>query len=134
MRPAISKRYEAECLQIGCESNPSWIRQAVLWRVKSGRAPDFDRAGLVVHRFHYEDLINQPEAFIPPILVVCELDDFGRTTSIQDVYTGPGPGGTDRARSNDANSVQGWRNTLGPVQQADILTWAEPLAGRLGYG
>jgi hypothetical protein len=132
-RPKTVARYAAECAHMASETETPCNRRAVLWRVKSGRASDFSRAGLPVQLFHYEDLVSRPQAKIPSLLEACGLEESERAFAAHTVYRGLGPGATDRTRAIDVASLDAWRSVLSPPQQADILDAAQPLAGLLGY-
>ena len=132
-RPAVSERYATEIRQLSAEENPSWTRQALLWRIKSGRRADFKKTGLTVHSLSYEDLITDPCSVKSSLLSDCGLDPSRAAMMSHEVYVGYGPGGTDRTRAIDTKSLVSWREALTPNQQADILGWAEPVARRLGY-
>lgn len=132
-RPLLVARHAAEHRRIVGGDEPAWSRRAVLWRLKSGRAPDFRRAGLPVHSLRYEDLVSRPEAVIPSLLKACGFGAWEHPTPAHEVYRGLGPGATDRTRSVDTSSMEAWRSALSPTQQADVMAAAQPLAGVLGY-
>ncbi len=104
-----------------------------MWRVKSGRAPDFEERSLTVSRFYYEDLVRDPDAVIARVLADCELAASERVARWNAAYTGVGPGGTDRTRAIDEASLSSWRSSLSPAQQSDVLAAAAPLAASHGY-
>ena len=70
---------------------------------------------------------------IARVLADCELAASDRLLRWNAVYTGVGPGGTDRTRAIDEASVLSWRSSLSPAQQADVLAAAAPLAASHGY-
>ena len=131
-RPVVTARHGAEVVRLGDDRIPLWIRQTILWKMKSDQREYFDREGLYVHWFRYEDLIGGPSDVLAPVLEMCGLDPHGASRAYC-IYVGYGPGHTDRTRPVDATSIAKWREVLTPAQQADIMRAAEPLAGRIGY-
>lgn len=132
-RPQAMARHAAACAEIADESLPPWRRRAVLWRVKSGCAPEFEAAGLPVHRFRYEDLVVRPEPATAALLEFCGLDASRPEPPASAVLRGIGPGATDRTRAVDTASLQTWRRALPPDRAAEVLDAAQPLAEQLGY-
>jgi hypothetical protein len=132
-RPRIAERYACDVRTLQDAAVPPWVRQATVWRVKSGRAPDFEARSLKVSRFRYEDLVHEPDAVIARVLADCELTPSGCVERWTSAYTGTGPGGTDRTRAIDASSLASWRAVLSPAQQSDVLAAAAPLAAANGY-
>ena len=131
-RPAVKRQYSSDIERMADETEPLWTRQAVLWRVKSGRKDDFERAGLPVYSFRYEDLIGNSKSVVASMLDACGLDRLEQALTAHLSYVGHGPGGTDRTRSIDSTSLP-LQNAFSDVQKADILRAAEPLASSLGY-
>ncbi|MDB5027962.1 MAG: uncharacterized protein JWO66_1651 [Candidatus Eremiobacteraeota bacterium] len=132
-RPAAATAYGAERRTMGDESEPLWVRQATMWRVKSGRARDFARSGIPVHRFRYEDLVTDPDAVIARLLDACGLPASALPSRAHTAFVGYGPGDTDRTRPIDEASVSRWRDSHDEARGFDILRAAGPLATRLGY-
>jgi hypothetical protein len=132
-RPRIAERYARELRTLQDAAVPRWVRQATLWRVKSGRAPDFEARSLAVSRLSYEDLVREPDAAIARVLADCALPPSDSVARWNAAYTGTGPGGTDRTRAIDEASLWSWRSSLSPAQQADVLAAAAPLAAAHGY-
>ena len=132
-RPLMMARYAEDYARMADETASPWIRRAVLWRLKSGRAADFESTGLAVFTSPYENLVAAPRATATELMAACGFTDPERTPAAHTVYVGTGPGDTDRTRPVDAASLDGWRAALSPAQEIDVLAAAQPLAGRLGY-
>ena len=132
-RPGMRERFAAECRLIENETQPRWIRQAAIWDVKSSMGPDYRQAGFPVTQFKYEDLVREPDRLISTILKGCHLSESDEARCSHDAYVGHGPGGTDRTRSIDAESLCNWETWLDERQQADVIPIAGASARNFGY-
>jgi hypothetical protein len=132
-RGPLAIRYREERQVMIDDEQPSWIRRAVTWKVKSGRLLDFRHAGLPAHLVRYEDLVRDPDAVLFPVFAGSDLNDPVDTSRACMVYQGFGPGGTDRTRAVDRRSLTTWSDALDPEQAHAVLNAASPLASRLGY-
>ncbi len=133
-RPATAAEYAAELRVIADPDQPVWVRRAVVWRVKSGRAAAFAGHGIPTCQFRYEDLTAGPEAVVADLLRTCGLPSSSAALCAHESYRGRGPGGTDRTRAVDSASLRAWDGVLDAAQQADVLRAAGPLAAEFGYG
>ena len=91
------------------EQVPMYLKMAELAAVKMSFAKRFEAAGLPVLRMRYKSLVRSP------------TDETHRLLVHTGVYVGLGPGGTDRSRSIDTQSLDVWRHDLPDNQQAEIL-------------
>ncbi len=132
-RPRIAERYERD-LRVLVDGGASLTaRRAVLWRVKSGRAPDFEARRMRVSRFRYENLVRRAQDVIAHVARDCELPASSMLDDWNSAYTGFGPGGTDRGRAIDTSSLVSWTSLLSAQQCAEVLEAAQPLAELHGY-
>lgn len=131
-RPSARIHDAAAATLLADERESLWTRRGALWRIKSGRKAEFERAGCAVYAFRYEDLVHDSAAVIGAMFQACGLNNPESGAAAHMAYSGLGPGGTDRTRPVDKASLRG-RDTLTPAQQADIMTAAAPLAEQLGY-
>jgi hypothetical protein len=124
--------FSLEREMLACESKPIWIRCANVWKIKSGLAPKFQEAKLAVYQFRYEDLIRRRE-IVGELLRHCGLSGNGAALNPASEYKGKGPGGTDRTRSIDDQSIQNWSDCLDLSKEVDVMQASHPLAKRFGY-
>jgi sulfotransferase family protein len=132
-RPATAARYAVDVRKMADETIPVWVRRATMWRIKTGRASDFERRGIPVSAFRYEDLVRDPQVVVAHVLAACELSECSAVLDAHSAYEGYGPGGTDRTRALDQACVSRWREFLEEAQQRDVIEAAAPLAARFGY-
>jgi Sulfotransferase family len=132
-RPQIASRFQSERQVMSDEAAPLWMRHAAIWRIKSGLGPQFERAGISVYQFRYEDLVSEPKIASARLLNACDLPALGDAWRPETAYLGHGPGGTDRTRPVDRASLLEWRSHYDTRQQDDILRAAGELARRFGY-
>jgi Sulfotransferase family len=133
-RPGTAALFEAELRTLANAAAPLWVRHAAIWKVKSGLMPEFQRCGLAVHQFRYEDLVREPQATCRHLLSACDLRVVGELARPEVVYRGFGPGGTDRMRPIDQAALLNWERDLDTSREADILHIAGQLAKNFGYG
>jgi hypothetical protein len=117
---------------LASDKEPLWVRCAAVWKIKTGLAPAFRQAGLPVFQFRYEDLV-QKQGVVAEMLEHCGLAATSETLNPETAYTGKGPGGTDRTRPVDTDSLSIWKDYLDESQTADVMRVSSPLAGTLGY-
>jgi protein-tyrosine sulfotransferase len=132
-RPAMRERFAAEHFIIEDEAQPSWIRQAAVWSIKSSIAPFYEKSGLTVTQFKYEDLVCEPDRVISAILTGCCLRESDETRCAHRIYIGHGPGGTDRTRAIDAASLSSSNAWLDSAQQAHVMRTVGAWARNFGY-
>ncbi len=123
--------YAADLDVLADTARSDWTRRGVVWRVKTGRADAFRRAGLPVLDFAYERLATEPQATVTALCEACGYKS--PLPSVYGVYRGEGPDGADRTREVDDASLKRWRDRL-PAQAADeVMAAAAPLAAAMGY-
>jgi hypothetical protein len=132
-RPEVASRFQRECRTMSDGAAPPWVRHATMWKIKSGLAPQFERAGMNVYQFRYEDLVRDPGAASIRLTSACDLLALGVAWRPEAAYVGHGPGGTDRTRPVDRASLREWQSHYDARQQADILRAAGELARSFGY-
>lgn len=110
---------------------PAHVKAALIWRVKNELCEAADGAPAPV-RVRYEDLTDDPGSVSAMLAAAAGLDLSGLKAHPA-VMTGRAPGQTDRTRAVDQRSRQSWKERLSPVEAAEILEAAGPLALRYGY-
>jgi hypothetical protein len=128
----IAAAFGKEYRILASEREPIWARCAALWSIKTGLAPHFQSAGLRVLQFRYEDLVRRHE-LAGDLLRHCALSSHGTIVDHQAAYVGKGPGGTDRTRAIDEDSLESWKESLDEIKEAAVLRIAGPLAQAFGY-
>jgi len=108
-------------------------KRALIWKIKSSLAQKFSDAGLPVFSFKYEDLVIDPDQWCRHLAKHAGLVFHTDMVNHQDVYTGTGPGGTERFRAIDQSSLKGWQSSLDAAQQSLILDVAQAAMQDLGY-
>ena len=127
----VHAEYSDELEFLKDESASIWSRRGVLWRTKSGRAQRFHERGLPLFQLRYEDLVRDPGSVIRDLTAQCGLAPA--ELSPETHYVGTGPGGTDRTRKVDAQSLEGWRTELSAAAERDVMAAAGELANTFGY-
>jgi len=112
---------------------PHHVKAGIVWKIKSGLRDEFEKCGLPVLQFLYEDLVANPKAWISKLLAFCDMPPSEKPYSHESVYIGFGPGKTDRQRAVDMTGLDSWKTVLLEEQAVDILQVAQPLAKSFGY-
>lgn len=125
--------FEDDCAVLFDDTQPIWVRAAKIWKIKTGLSAHFAAKGHPVLPFKYEDLVATPDSVIPQILEFCDLPVSETALHPEALYTGEGPGGTDRTRRIDTQALERWRKDMTPDQTRDVLHATAPLAEELGF-
>jgi len=122
---------EIALLEDACVAD--YIKMAVIWKVKTMLLYRFRQAGLDPLAIRYEDMVRQPGMFTQKMTAHAGLPDDALCNNHHHVYTGSGPGGTDRTRSVDVDSISGWSHALSDDEENGIWQVAGSLMQQLGY-
>jgi len=112
---------------------PDCVKMAVVWKLKTTLAVNFQLAGLAPLLVHYEDLANRQYDEIKKILQYIGLPVQQGCLNYHRAYCGFGPGGTDRTRPLDSASIAKWKPLLSDQDEDAIWQVAGGLMQRLGY-
>jgi len=129
----LADRFESELAQLNSADIDNISKRAIVWKIKSGLLNDFNKAGLPVYSFNYEDLIGKSDTVVKKMAKFLNLDNHESMLAHENVYQGYGPGGTKRYRPIDEQSLSGWKETLSPASVSAIIQAASPLFASLGY-
>ncbi len=131
--PDIESMFESEFRILDDADCPHHIRAAIIWRIKSGLTSKFEKRGLPVLQFLYEDLVRSPDLWISKMLEFCGFSPSDKPRHHETIYQGIGPGETKRRRAIDTGGVTGWTASLSKTVAAEIVETAQPLSGAFGY-
>jgi hypothetical protein len=85
-----------------------------------------------VFQFRYEDMVQNPDV-IAKMLKFSGLDTCEEVFNPESTYVGKGPGGTERTRPVDVDSLESWKTQLNAAEATAIMRVASPLAEAFGY-
>ncbi len=131
--PDIESMFESEFRILDNANRAHHMRAAIIWRIKSGLAPEFRQRDLPVLQFLYEELVDDPDIWIAEMLEFCCLSPSEKPRHHETVYQGVGPGDTKRKRAIDTSGVASWTASLSKIEAAEIIETAQPLSGAFGY-
>jgi len=109
------------------------IKCALVWRIKSCLYQRFIKSGVPTLKVRYEDLVANPAPVCSDLADHVGLNLEDQMLAHETVFTGFGPGETDRSRPIDPLSVDRWPLRLTRAQEADILKIAGSTMEELGY-
>lgn len=118
-----------------------WAPDSVLlnslkWKIDMLYMRDFLQTGGMVHEFHYEDLVAEPEPTLHALCHFIGIDwhpamlEFNRSADTQ-IQDEPWKSGT--RRELNASAVAGWKKKLGPSEARVIQIFSSPFLEHYGY-
>ncbi len=124
--------------QAGTGPNELSLRQktraaALHWRIKQDLLSLYERAGIPVHVFRYEDLVTRPREEIQKIIDFLGIRWHDDLLAHHRLHSGVSIGRTNNTRAIDQASVGRYRGELGDEEIALIRRIAGPYAARYGY-
>lgn len=129
----LAVRYEQELLALRDDHVAQHIKQALIWKVKTGYYKQCFRCAMNPCIFKYEDLVESPHILGANISSHCGITFSDRQTAYYNVLVGTGPGNTSRERPIDKVSMQKWANIFSLDQVNEILAVAGDTMLELGY-
>ncbi|RBP50989.1 sulfotransferase [Arenicella xantha] len=131
-KPDLVSRFAVAYSKI-CSSNTSeHVKRALVWLIKSSLVGDFLNAGIPTMVLKYEDLVLRREEMAQLLAEHCSLNFSQSMLQHHSILTGKGPGGTERSRPIDSNSLDAWVD-LDPLVLSDIKCTAKELMSEYGY-
>ena len=118
--PEVAHQFKCELQALSSRNTSKPSKLAIIWKIKSNLQSEFKSVGLPVLSFSYRNLITNRNEIICRIAEQAGLDLHENMTQHHTVYKGYGPGGTQRDRPLDSNSLNHWRNSL-PAAIADEI-------------
>lgn len=130
--PGPSSQFSEEVRQMAAPQTPDHVRRALMWRIKTGFSAAFQADPLSALVIRYEDLVSDPKKWTYRVLDHCGMSD--KTAAHESVFQGSGPGGTDRTRAIDEQSLGRWSGQLTESERLDIGALTGDLMGELYLG
>ncbi|NNE57671.1 MAG: hypothetical protein HKN36_06145 [Hellea sp.] len=131
--PSVHKIFESDLKSLEKNQAHKHIQRAIIWRMKSGLAKNFEKVGLNPIVFKYEDLIVDKAAVSERITDHIGLPFDNKIIRHEKFFRGMAPGLTERTRPVDDSSMMKWKNRLGPRQEKEVLATAGKLARDYEY-
>ncbi len=122
----LVSEYNNEITMLEDEKVAEHIKRALLWRIKSGLMDRFTECGLATLVLRYEDLVKDIKYACEQITHHVGLGFDSQMLAHESIYTGLGPGKTDRSRPIDQQSICRWESVLSPEQEKGVLGIADP--------
>ena len=129
----IAKRFANELVELSSSKISDNEKRTIVWKIKTGLASDFSNAGLPVNLFLYEQLIYNSEEIVSQLARFTGLPLSDSMLAHENIYVGLGPGGTERFRPIDGQSLSKWSKIMSSETEAEILRIGSPLLNSLGY-
>ena len=115
-RPELFERFPKETELLFDPGTPAYARTAAMAVIKMSLGEDFQRVGLPTMRVRYEDLVSEPQRWVPRLLAHVGLPVASEPLAHHRTLDGVGPGGTLRSRAIDTDSMGRWRTALTSAQ------------------
>lgn len=103
--PEIQTRFCHPFKTLTDEAAAPELRRAALWYIKTALVEQYRQTTLALHAFHYEDFVKDSVSHSRSIAALAALDHHDNMLNHHRCYVGEGPGGTDRTRPIDRQSL-----------------------------
>ncbi|MBE8232817.1 MAG: hypothetical protein HAW67_03715 [Endozoicomonadaceae bacterium] len=112
---------------------PLYIRNAVLWKIKSSLFNRFIDLEIPSFLCKYEALISNKRDTCQLIAEQIDIPFDGLMLTHERVYQGIAQGKTDRTRAVDNQSIDKWKKTLQPNEEKQMQAAISMTMEKLGY-
>lgn len=106
-RTDVQNLFRREYAVLKDETLPDDTRRAALWVIKTGLFEQFQNRQLPVYHFRYEDFVQNSQQHCAEMAAISGLSYHEYLHHHHTIYVGTGPGGTDRTRPIDTQSLKG---------------------------
>ncbi len=106
---------------------------SLCWRLKAELLSLYDRLQIDYALVRYEDLVQNPEHTLKPLLAYLDLPWHADLLRHHDLHEGIAVGRTDRSRAIDTQSIGKWKKQLQPGDIDVLRVVCEDLPEKLGY-
>ncbi len=104
--PRIQALYRSEYAVLNDTNESDEVRRAALWVIKTGLIDQFRKTGLPLYHFRYEDFVSHSDEHCQQMAEASALPNHPNLASHHTIYVGTGPGGTERTRPIDRQSLK----------------------------
>lgn len=119
--PELADRFCVELDSLKSENLSTPIKQALVWKIKSHLQEEYKSRDIPIYSFNYESLILTPREIVLKLAKHSGLSFHENMLCHNTIYKGLGPGGTQRFRAIDPDSLELWRNCLAPTLADEIV-------------